>query len=215
MLCRTLFSTEVLAFTQQTVSERAFITVSILHFTLNCLLLLAKDIHKRYLYSIENDELKEGKFVFSKEFGICFGIAVLLNVIKILVVKFIYGVLFRISKSTKEYLSPTNENLVIKEENEGRNKNKEKFMEKYKKKSLIYVGVITGLMFLFGYISVCYIGTFINTKIGILLRFIISFILSVIICLILCLIIVTCLYYGKKYKNKILITCYNYMKIIY
>ena len=192
-----------------------FFSVSILHFTLNCLLLLAKDIHKRYIYSLENDELKEGKFVFSKEFGICFGIAVLLNVIKILVVKFIFGVLFRISKSTKEYFSPTNENLVIKEENDGRNKNKEKFMEKYRKKSLIYVGVITCLMFLFGYISVCYIGTFINTKIGILLRFIISFILSIIICLILCLIIVTCLYCGKKYKKNILITCYNYMKIIY
>ena len=107
------------------------------------------------------------------------------------------------------------ENNLTVEEIEEQNKKINEFIKKYRKKSLIYIGIITGLMILFGYISVCYIWTFSKARVGIILRFIFSFILSIIICAFLCFIISIILFFGKKYSKKYLITCYNYMKIIY
>ena len=192
-----------------------FILVITFHFTLNCLLLTAGDIHKRYIYALMHDGLNEGKFVFGIEFGKCFGIGFLLNVIKILFVKLVYELFFRISNKEKEEMTTFSENNLTVEEIEEQNKKINEFIKKYRKKSLIYIGIITGLMILFGYISVCYIWTFSKARVGIILRFIFSFILSIIICAFLCFIISIILFFGKKYSKKYLITCYNYMKIIY
>ena len=192
-----------------------FILVITLHFTLNCLFLTAGDIHKRYIYALMHDGLNEGKFVFGIEFGKCFGIGFLLNVIKILFVKLVYELLFRISKNVKEEMTPLSENNFTVEEIEEQNKKIDEFIKKYRKKCLIYIGIIIGLMILFGYISVNYIWTFTKARVGIILRFIFSFILSIIICAFLCFIISIILFFGKKYSKKYLITCYNYLKIIY
>ena len=51
------------------------------------------------------------------------------------------------------------------------NQRKEQLLKNYRKKSLIYILIVTALMILFGYISICYVGTFQNTKVGILLGF--------------------------------------------
>ena len=155
------------------------------------------------------------KFVFGIEFGKCFGIGFLLNVIKILFVKLVYELLFRISKNVKEEMTPLSENNFTVEEIEEQNKKIDEFIKKYRKKCLIYIGIIIGLMILFGYISVNYIWTFTKARVGIILRFIFSFILSIIICAFLCFIISIILFFGKKYSKKYLITCYNYLKIIY
>ena len=114
-----------------------------------------------------------------------------------------------------------NEEQEEKEEKEEKKKLSEKskkriaYIKKYNKKSLIYIGIIFALMTLLGYISVCYIGTFKNTKGGLVLRFIIAFIFSIIICAIFCLIVVTLYHFWRKTENTCLKIAYNICKIIY
>ena len=114
-----------------------------------------------------------------------------------------------------------NEEQEEKEEKEEKKELSEKskkriaYIKKYNKKSLIYIGIIFALMILLGYISVCYIGTFKNTKGGLVLRFIIAFIFSIIICAIFCLIVVTLYHFWRKTENTCLKIAYNICKIIY
>ena len=132
-----------------------------------------------------------------------------------LCIKLIYGLLFKITYKEKEEMTPFIERTLSKEETELQNKKKEKFIQKYKNKSLIYISIIIVFIILFGYISICYVGTFPYTKKGIIIRFFISFILSILILAILCLIVATIYHFGKKYNNKFLICCYKYIKIIF
>ena len=144
-----------------------------------------------------------------------------------LFIKFIYEKLFRISQSAKEDLTPFGNDESEKSENEENEENtgkKEKsvrtikrnaFIKQYNKKSLIYIGIIFAVMILLGYISVCYIGIFKNTKGGVVLRFVITFIFSIIFCAIFCLIIVTIYHYMRKTGKNWLKTAYNIARIVY
>ncbi len=141
-----------------------------------------------------------------------------------LFIKFIYERLFRISQKAKEDLSPfvpeesekeENEENVEKKEVSIKTKKRNAFIKKYNKKSLIYIGSIFAAMILLFYISVCYIGTFKNTKGGVVLRFIIAVFFSVIFCAILCLIVVTIYHYLRKTENKYLKMVYNICRIVY
>ena len=141
-----------------------------------------------------------------------------------LFIKFIYEKLFRISQTAKEDLTPFANDESEKDENEENGEKKEvslktkkrnAFIKKYNKKSLIYIGIIFAVMILLGYISVCYIGTFKNTKGGVVLRFVIAVIFSAIFCAILCLIVVTIYHYLRKTENKYLRLAYNICRIVY
>ena len=201
-----------------------FIFVISLQFTFNCLLLTAGQIHERHLYKKEHGSLNEFTYVFQKESGIIFADVFIFLIIKMLFIKFIYERLFRISQKAKEDLSPfvpeesekdENEENVEKKEVSIKTKKRNAFIKKYNKKSLIYIGSIFAAMILLFYISVCYIGTFKNTKGGVVLRFIIAVFFSVIFCAILCLIVVTIYHYLRKTENKYLKMAYNICRIVY
>ena len=201
-----------------------FIFVISLQFTFNCLLLTEGQIHERHLYKKEHGSLNEFTYVFQKESGIIFADVFIFLIIKMLFIKFIYERLFRISQKAKEDLSPfvpeesekdENEENVEKKEVSIKTKKRNAFIKKYNKKSLIYIGSIFAAMILLFYISVCYIGTFKNTKGGVVLRFIIAVFFSVIFCAILCLIVVTIYHYLRKTENKYLKMVYNICRIVY
>ena len=204
-----------------------FIFVISLQFTLNCLLLTSSQIHERHIYKKEHGSLNEFTYVFQKESGIIFADVFIFLIIKMLFIKFIYEKLFRISQTAKEDLSPfvneesenvekdENEENVEKKEVSLKTKKRNSFIKKYNKKSLIYISIIFAVMILLGYISVCYIGTFNNTKGGVVLRFVIAVIFSVIFCAILCLIVVTIYHCLRKTENQLLKLAYNICKIIY
>ena len=126
-----------------------------------------------------------------------------------IIIKVVYSyVFFRVRINTK--IDFSNEN----EENEIMAKKRE-FFNKYKIKSLIYIVIVTGLLILLGYISVCYVGTFPNTKGGIILGFFISLVLSFIFCWFICFIIVIFYQMGKIYGYKLCNSIYEIMEIIY
>jgi hypothetical protein len=179
-------------------------------FTINCLFLTRSSIHKRYLYAKENNGLKEFKYVFGHEFLKCFLVALISLIFKMICIKILYGYLmFRIRKDIKFRLSPYfNEGNKL-------NEKREQFYNNYLYKSYIYIAIIFVLIILFGYISVCYVGTFPNTKGGIILGFFIALILSFIFCCFICFVIVGIYQIGKICDFQCFIACYDLLKIIY
>ena len=193
-----------------------FFLVMTFIFTLNCLLLTNTDIHKRYIYAKEHEKIKEMKYTFGHEFPIIFLCALISNVIKILCIKIFYGThLFRISRTIKEDLSPFYERNINNDEFSELSKKRESFIINYSKKSMIYIALVILLLLFFGYVTVCYIGTFPNTFAGIILRFFISLILSFIICAFICFIIVVIYWIGKKLDLSCLICFFNFIRKIY
>ena len=128
-----------------------------------------------------------------------------------LFIKFIYGKLFKISYSAKEDLSPYG---MESEKDEDKILKRKEYLRKYRRKSLIYIGIILALMILIGYISICYFGIFKNSKVGMVVRFAISFVFSIILCAILCLIIVIIYHFARK-GNKCLKKTYRICDLIY
>ena len=190
-----------------------FILVIFFIFAMNCLFLTSDYIHKRYVYSLKHNKLNEANYVFTKEFGKSACVALISNIFKMICVKIVYGLFFKISEKTKEELSPSGEINV--EDNNNLKQKKEEYFKKYRKKSVIYISIVVVLVLFFGYISINYIGTFPNTKVGILLSFILSVVLSIIFCAFICLIIVLFHFIGKKFNLGGFIICYNWLKIIY
>ena len=185
-----------------------------LFFTLNCLFLTYNQISERYSYVYKNGNINEFKYIFKKEFRTVILLAFIYLVIKMLFIKFIYGKIFKISYSAKEDLSPFGLDSE-KDNKDDKNNKRNKYLNKYRKRSLIYIGIIFILMILLGYISICYFGIFINTKGGMVLRFVISFFFSIIFCIILCLIIVIIYHFGRKYDSRFLKYAFRILKIIY
>ena len=132
-----------------------------------------------------------------------------------LIIKFIYGKLFRISNAAKEELSPFGGHDSENEDKRSQNIKRNKYIKKYRKKSIIYISIIFALMILLAYISICYFGIFINTKGGMILRFFISFIFSIIICAILCLIIIIIYHFARKYDKRWLKRIIRICNLIY
>ena len=179
-------------------------------FTINCLFLTNSFIHNRYIYAKKNKEINEMKYVFTKEIGKSLYCAIIGNVFKIICIKLIYFKLFRISNSTKKNFSHF-ENLT----NEERRNRTEEFLNKYRKKSMIYIAIVLVLIFLLGFFSISYIGTFPNTKLGIFYGFFLSIIWSIIFSAIICLIIVAFKFVGEKFNIHFFNIFYKWLKIIY
>ena len=192
-----------------------FLFVIFLILTINTLFLTTSQIHQRYIYTKKNGTINEFTYVFTKEAASCFCCTIIYLIIKMLFIKFIYGKLFRISYSAKEDLTPFGALNSEKESNGEKNMKRQLYLKKYQKISLIYISILFVVMFLLGYITICYFGIFKNTKPGIIVRFFISFIFSIIFCAFICLIIVTIFHFGRKYNNKILKLTYKWANIIY
>ena len=192
-----------------------FILVMSFIFTINCLLLTTNHIHNRYVYSKTNNEINEAKYVFTQEFSKNLCSALISIIFKMICIKIVYNKYFKISSKDKEELSPFNNRILIETENNMINQRKEQLLKNYRKKSLIYILIVTALMILFGYISICYVGTFQNTKVGILLGFFLSVFLSFLICALFCLIISLIYLIGQKRKIKYFIDAYYFLKKIY
>ena len=184
-------------------------------FTINCLLLTTKYIHNRYIYAKENNKINEANYVFTKEFLKSFYCALISLVFKMICIKVIYNKIFKISVKDKEELNLFDNRVLNVEENNLIVQRREDLIKNYRKKSLIYIGIIVALMLLLGYISVNYIGIFINTKVGIILGFLLSIFLSFLFCAFICLIIVLIYYIGKKFQLQCFITVYCFLKKIY
>ena len=191
-----------------------FIFVASLIFSVNCLFLTNTQIHERYIYVKEKGSLNEFKYIFQKEFGTALILAVISLVIKTLFIKLIYGILFKISYSAKEDLSPFGFESE-KDNKEDKSEKRKGYLKKYRKRSLIYISIILILMILLGYISICYFGIFINTREGMIARFFISFIFSFIFCAALCLIIVSIYHCGRKNNNMCFKITFRICRIIY
>ena len=126
-----------------------------------------------------------------------------------IIIKVVYSyIFFRIRMNTKIDFSNANE------ENEIMVKKRD-FFKKYKNKSLIYIAIVAALLILLGYISVCYVGTFPNTKGGIILGFFISLVLSFIFCCVLCFIIVIFYQIGKSCEFQLCTCIYKVMEIVF
>ena len=185
-----------------------FLVISFI-FMVNCLLLTSSDIHKRYLYAIENKGINEVKYIFIHEFSKILICCLIGNIIKILCIKFIYGnILFRLPSNVKEEMSPFIQRNINEKEYEEISKKRRNYIKQYWKKSIIFVIIVIALFLVFGYISICYIGTFPNTFAGIIIRYFISIIFSFIICAFICFIIVMIHQIG-------LLSCFNFIKKIY
>ena len=193
----------------------SFIFVILILFAINNLFLTAKQIHERYIYIKNHEQINEFSYIFNNEIGSCFLCSFIFIIIKLIFIKIIYGIIFKISSIEKRELSPFMINDNEKEEYNNKILKMNLYLKKYKKKSLIYLIKIIIISFFFGYISICYFGVFKNTKIDMILRFIISYIFSIIISVILCLIVMIIYHFGTKYDNIHLKKLYNIAKIIY
>ena len=177
-------------------------------FTINCLFLTESELHRKYEFYNEHGKMNEIKYAFRYNIGICCAIGIINIVFKMICIKLVYFLIFKIKKEIKDEFSPFVErNLNYIEMNE-LNKKKKNYVNKYKKRSIIFMIIIFILLIIFAYICICYIGTFSKSIYGILINFIISLIFSFIICAFLCCII-SIFYWGGCIK------IFNVLKIIY
>ena len=192
-----------------------FFLVMSFAFTINCFLLTASNIHKRYTYAL-NKKIKEVNYSFTKEFGRIIISAIIVNVFKIICIKIIYNNIFKISAENKEKMSPyIDRNNYSEKEKLILYLDRKEYLNKYKRNLIIYICVAIILNFVFALISVCYVGIFINTFYGLLIGFIFSIIFSFIICALLCFIIVLAYHLGNYFKSKCFNSFYKIMKKIY
>ena len=184
-----------------------FISIGFI-FTLSCLFLTESDIHRRYEYYNEHGKINEMKYAFKYNIGICFAIGIISIVFKMICIKLVYFVIFKIKKEIKDEFSPFVERSLTQIEMNEIKRKKKKYIKQYKKRSIIFMIIIFILLIFFAYISICYMGAFHKSIYGILINFIISVIFSFIICAFLCCVI-SIFYAGGC--NKI----FNFLKIIY
>ena len=156
---------------------------------INCLFLKESDIHKRYEYYLENGKIDEFKYAFKNNLGKCLIIALIAIVFKMICIKLVYFVTFKISSSIKDEISPYIERNMNQLEFKQFNSKKKKYLKKYKRRSIIFMIIILILLFVFAYISICYVGILKNSFATILINSVISIIFSFIYCALLCFII--------------------------
>ena len=168
-------------------------------FTLNCLYLTESDIHNRYEYYNEHGKINEFKYVFENDKKKILIIALLSNVFKMICIKLVYFVVFKVSSEMKEEISPFSQRNLTQTQKKELNKKKKKYLRKYKIRSIIFMIIIFILLLVFGYVCTCYIGTFPKAIYELLITFIFSVIISFIICAILCF-IVSIFYCGGCHK---------------
>ena len=186
-----------------------FVFVISFMFMFICLLLTDSDIHNRYIFAKDNEKIDEIKYVFKYEFSKILGGAIIYIIFKIIAIKLFYGnCLFRIPNVVKNEIFPFNERNMNKKEYNELKKSRKKYIKKYWTKSIVFVLIQIIFILVFGYISICYIGTFPNTSEGIIARYFISFIFSFIICGFICFIIIMFYECGAH-------SCFNFIKKIY
>ena len=163
-----------------------FVSISFI-FTVICLFLTEKDIHKKYEYYNEHDgEINEFKYAFDNNILKCFYIALISIVFKMLCVKLVYFVTFNVPDKIKEVMASKEKNSMNQLELREYNRKKKKYFQRYKRRSIIFMIIILILLLAFAYISICYCGIFKHSFIGILINFFISVVFSFIICAFLC-----------------------------
>ena len=177
-------------------------------FMLNCLFLTTAEIHERYEYANNNETMNEFKYVFKYRIGICLILSIIIIVFKMICVKLVYFLAFKIKSETKEEISPFAHRNLNQSQTKELNKKKNKYLKKYKTRSIIFMIIVLILLLAFAYISICYVGTFPKAFYGVLLRLVISFIFSILFCAFLCF-LVNIFYCGKCFK------VFNILKIIY
>ena len=155
-----------------------------------------------------NREINEMKYAFKYNIGICFAISIISIIFKMICIKLVYFVFFKIRKEIKDEFSPFVERNLSKIEMNEINRKKKKYIKQYKNRSIIFMIIVFVLLIFFAYISICYMGTFHKSIYGILINFIISVIFSFIICAFLCCVISLFYVWGC---NKI----FNILKTIY
>ena len=186
----------------------AFFTVIGFIFTINCLFLTENEIHKRYVYFKEHGKIDEIKYAFKKDLAKCLIVALISIVFKMICIKLVYFVVFKISSKIKDELSTYEQKNLSKSELKKINSKKKKYLKKYKRKSIVFMIIIFILLLIFAYLSTCYVGIFKKSFANILINFVISVIFSFIICAFLCFII-SILYIGGC------LAIFNVLKIIY
>ena len=186
----------------------AFFTVIGFIFTINCLFLTENEIHKRYVYFKEHGKIDEFKYAFKNDLVRCIIVALICVIFKMICIKLVYFVVFKISSEIKDELFSYEQKNLNKSEIKKINSKKKKYLKQYKNKSIVFMIIILILLLIFAYLSTCYVGIFKNSSANILINFVISLIFSFIICAFLCFII-SMIYIGGCLR------IFNVLKIIY
>ena len=176
-------------------------------FMINCLFLTENDIHERYEYYNEHGKMNEFKYAFTHDLGKCLIIALINIVYKMICIKLVYFIIFKISPKIKEEISEEKKNMSQLELKEINSK-KKKYLKKYKIRSIIFMIIILILLLVFAYVSIFYIGIFRHSFINVLINSVISIIFSFIFCAFLCFII-SIFFIGRCRA------IFNVLKIIY
>ena len=166
-----------------------FVSISFI-FTIICLFLTEKDIHKRYeYYNNHGGKINEFNYAFNNNLLNCFIIALISIVFKMICIKLVYFVAFNVPDKIKEEMTNKEQKNLSQLEVIQKSSKKKKYFKTYKRRSIIFMIIILILLIVFAYISICYCGIFKHSFIGILINFVIAIIFSFIICAFLCFIV--------------------------
>ena len=191
-----------------------FVFCLIFIFLLNCFFFFEKNVHKRYINSLKGNKNRLG-YYFKNEYLHSVYVSLISIVFKIIIVKLVLFKLFKIKKKKKKMMCHFSEKGLDDIQFEELQKNRNRFLKKYKIKLIIYFVLMMTLSIIFAYICICYAGVFPNSISAFLLGFLFSFITSIIICSLLCFIIVGIYRIGKKCKNRCLLSTYIVFSTIY
>ena len=174
----------------------------------NCLFLTENEIHKRYEYYNDHGKMNEFIYAFKYNFGKCALIGLISIIFKMICIKLVYFVTFKIPNKIKEDIFPLNKKKLDQFQLKEIHRKKRKYLNRYKKRSILFMIIVLILLIVFAYISIFYIGIFKHSFFGVLMNFIITVIISFIFCAFLCF-IVSIFYRGGCLK------IFNVLKIIY
>ena len=177
-------------------------------FMLSCFILNEDEIQKRYENYNSNNKINEFGYSFKYNIKQCLVVAIISIIFKMICIKIVYFVLFKISHKTKEEFSSSIQNNLNQTEIQEIANKKKIFIKNYQIKAIVFFIIIFILLFVLAYTSVSFIGTFPKIFIGILINFFISIIISFIFCAFLCFIISIFHWCGC-------FSIFNVLKIIY
>ena len=175
---------------------------------LSCFILNEDEIQKRYENYNSNNKINEFEYSFKYNIKQCLVVAIISIIFKMICIKIVYFVLFKISHKTKEEFSSSIQNNLNQKEIQEIDNKKKIFIKNYQIKAIVFFIIIFILLFVLAYTSISFIGTFPKIFIGILINFFISIIISFIFCAFLCFIISIFHWCGC-------FSIFNVLKIIY
>ena len=183
-------------------------------FLLNFFFFFESTVHGRYIDALEGENI-DIVYYFKNEFVKTLYISIIGNIFKMIIIKLVLYMVFKIGKNVKRLMSRSAEKALTKDEVEMLRMKREEYFTWYKRCLILYFCVLMALTILIGYICICYGVVYKNSINAFLFGIVFNIICSFVFCAIISFLIVSLYKIGKIADSKCVVSAYIVLSTLY